>query len=306
MTLRIRTYIQTDLEDIIGIYNESFKNLHSCWPNPMSPELFINRFGGVLKAETGTIFIAEQDDQPAGYVIVSIQNRPQVGLVAYISGICVLPCYRRKGIGTRLMDSAIKWAKDIGALLVENDDEIIENPVAVSFFENLGFDIFHKGAYMSKDLTIPDRFAVCGSYKIRELKVEDLEQLYRVRTESFKEFGPWYSASDAESFKRGMKNRIGREDVKVFVAEENKHIIGYVVASIRETYETDSDIRVIAVLPEHRNKGVGTTLMVHSFTHLKRNGVKKASTVTETAEDFYRKIGFKVDARFVRVRKMLD
>ena len=52
----------------------------------------------------------------------------------------------------------MEWAKSIGAVLIENDDEIIENPAAVRFFENLGFKVFHDGAYMSKDLKLPDTF----------------------------------------------------------------------------------------------------------------------------------------------------
>jgi len=305
LTLAIRTYVETDLEDMVRIYNESFHGLHSCWANPMTLEWFMNRFGGAFKAKTGTAFIAEKENQPVGYALITTQNRPQVGLVAYVSGICVVPHLQRQGIGTMLMIRAMEWAKGQAAVLVENDDEIIENPVAISFFEKLGFAIFHRGAYMSKDLMILDRFGPLLSHVIRELQVEDLDQLYRVRTESFKEFGPWYSAADAESFKSRMKNRIGQDDVKVFVATENSHVIGYVVASIRETNRTDSDIRVVAVLPEHRNKGVGTALMARSFDYLRRTKVTKVSTVTETAEVFYQKVGFKVDRSFVRVRKFL-
>ena len=55
--LNIRSYTEKDLEDIVRIYNESFKNLPSCWANPMSLEWFMKRFGGALKAKTGTAFI---------------------------------------------------------------------------------------------------------------------------------------------------------------------------------------------------------------------------------------------------------
>ena len=127
MSLGIRTFVSADLEDIVKIYNESFVNLHSSWANPMTLEWFMNRFGQALKAKTGTAFIAELDEQPVGYVLVTTEKRPQVGLVTYISGICVLPSHRRQGIATRLMERAVKWAESKGAVLVENDDEIIEN-----------------------------------------------------------------------------------------------------------------------------------------------------------------------------------
>lgn len=218
MTLRLRICEQADLEDVIRIYNRSFENLRSCWANPMTLEWFMNRFGVALEEETGTAFLAERYDQPVGYVLVTTQKRPRVGLVAYISGICVVPNYQRQGIGTKLMKKAMEWAENEGVVRIENDDEIIENPVAVSFFKKLGLKVFHRGAYMSKDLTLPDTFHVPRTHEIRELQVEDIDEVLKVRKEAFKEFGPWYSITNEEGFKQRMRSRIGRNDVKVFVA----------------------------------------------------------------------------------------
>lgn len=67
-----------------------------------------------------------------------------------------------------------------------------------------------------------------------------------------------------------------------------------------------ASIRNISVLPERRNLGVGSALMTRAFGFLRRSGVQIVGTVTETAEGFYEKMGFKVDARFVRVRKWLS
>jgi len=272
----------------------------------MTLEWFMKRFGNALRTKTGTVFIAEYDDVPIGYVLVTTEKRPQVGLVAYISGICVVPSFQRQEIGTRLMERAIDWAKKQGVVLVENDDEIIENPGAVSFFEKLDFEIFHRGAYMSKDLRAAESFTLSEKLRIRELQVEDLDQLLRVRRESFREFGPWYSEPDSEEFKQGMKKRIGRDDVKVFVATADNQVIGYVVCSIRETNRANGDIRVVCVLPKYRNSGIGTALMARSFNFLRKNKVQTVNTVTETAEDFYKKVGFKADKRFVRVRKWIS
>ena len=304
MTLVIRGYAQTDLEVIIRIYNESFRNLQSCWPNPMTLEWFMKRFGGALKEKTGISFVAEFDGQPVGYVLVTTEKRPQVGLVAYISGICVVPGYQRRGIGTKLMGNAMNWARSQGVVLVESDDEIIENPAAVKFFEKLGFEICHRGAYISKDLKLPDRFAFPKTLQVRELQVEDRDALLEVRKETFKEFGPWYSVTDEEGFKNRMKERIGRKDVKVFVATKDDRLIGYVVCGI--TGDNRASIGNISVLPDHRRMGVGSALMARSLDFLRKNKIQTLKTVTETAEGFYKKVGFKEDARFVRVRKSMS
>jgi len=304
-SLKIRSYVQKDSEVIVRIYNEAFRNLHSCWPNPMTLGWFMERFGASLEAKTGTAFIAEYNGAPIGYVLLTLLNRPKVGLVILISSICVIPSFQRKGVGSKLMEKATDWSKKQNAALIENDDEIIENPIAVNFFEKLGFEIFHRGACMSKDLSTAGLFAPQKKYEIRELTNEDLDQLLGVRREAFREFGPWYAKPDAEAFKKRMKNRIGRDDVKVYVATTNNHLIGYVVCTISERDKTLGDFRNISVLPEYRNTGFGTALMNRAFDYLRERKVRTATTVTETAEGFYEKVGFKVDKKFVRVRRQI-
>jgi len=303
--LKIRSYLQKDPEAIVRIYNKAFRDLHSCWPNPMNLGWFMDRFGVSLEAKTGTAFLAEYNGAPIGYVILALLNRPQVGFVTLISGICVIPGFQRRGVGRRLVEKAIDWAKRQNAVLIENDDEIIENPIAVNFFGKLGFEIFHRGVCMSKDLTLEEPRVRQEKHEIRELRFKDLDRLLRVRREVFREFGHWYAKPDAEVFKTRMKNRIGRDDVKVYVAITNNQVIGYVVCTISETDKTLGDFRNISVLPEYRNMGFGTALMNRAFDYLREHKVQTATTVTETAEGFYRKVGFKVDSKFVRVRRQI-
>ncbi len=107
-----------------------------------------------------------------------------------------------------------------------------------------------------------------------------------------------------------MEDRIGRDDVKVFVAVKNDRPVGYVYCQIREDsrarWGTHASIRNISVLPEYREMGVGSALMARALDFLRKNSVQKLGTVTETAEGFYKKMGFRVDTRFVRVRKRLS
>lgn len=266
---------------------------------------FMERFGASLEGKTGTAFMAEYNGAPIGYVLLTLLNRPQVGLVALIPSICVIPGFQRRGVGSRLVEKAIDWAKRQNAVLIENDDEIIENPIAISFFEKLGFEIFHRGVCMSKDLTLEKTRVRQQKHEIRELRFEDLDQLLKVRREAFREFGPWYAKPDAQAFKKRMKNRIGRDDVKVYVATTKNQVIGYVVCTTSETDKTRGDFRNISVLPEYRNMGFATALMNRAFDYLREHKVQTATTVTETAEGFYKKVGFKVDDNFVRVRRQI-
>ena len=163
---------------------------------------------------------------------------------------------------------------------------------------------------MSKDLTLPDTFHAPDTHEIRELQAEDVDDVLRVRKEAFREFGPWYTITNEEGFKSGMMSRIGRNDVKVFVAIKSGRPVGYVYCQIREDsraqWGTRASIRNISVIPEYRKMRVGSALMAHALSFLRENKVSKLGTVTETAEDFYEKMGFKVDTKFVRVRKWLS
>ena len=304
-SIRIRDYTEADLRGIVRIYNEAFSNLPSCWPNPMTPRWFMKRFGPALHGEAGTAFVADYEGMLVGYVLVITLRRSEVGLVALISGICVVPSFQRRGIGSRLMECAIDWAKGQGAVLIENDDEIVENLGAVSFFEKMGFEVFHRGAYMSKNPKSIEVSRIPEKYGIRKLRAEDLDQLLKVRREAFKEFGPWYSKPDGEGFKRRMRSRIRSDDARVLVAVMNNRVVGYVVCSVSETDGSGWDIRNISVLPRYRNSGVGTALINRAFNFLKSKRIETLSTATETAEAFYEEVGFKVDKRFVRVRKWI-
>jgi N-acetylglutamate synthase-like GNAT family acetyltransferase len=83
----------------------------------------------------------------------------------------------------------------------------------------------------------------------------------------------------------------------------NKEVIGYMVASVDEIQRETGTVRVVRVVPRRRRRNIGTVLLENTFRFLRENNVKTVNTFTETAEGFYRKVGFKEDAEFVRVRK---
>lgn len=51
-------------------------------------------------------------------------------------------------------------------------------------------------------------------------------------------------------------------------------------------------LRSIAVLTKHRNKGMGRRLYQHLEAQAKRAGVQKLYLLTNTAQDYFRKLGF--------------
>jgi GNAT superfamily N-acetyltransferase len=81
-----------------------------------------------------TIFLAYADNQCAG----QIRLRRNWNKFCCIEDIAVARQYRRMGLGTRLIDAAVQWAKDGGmpGLMLETQDI---NLAACRFYQRCGF-----------------------------------------------------------------------------------------------------------------------------------------------------------------------
>ncbi|HIE05023.1 MAG TPA: GNAT family N-acetyltransferase [Candidatus Latescibacteria bacterium] len=86
----------------------------------------------------------------------------------------------------------------------------------------------------------------------------------------------------------------------IFVAEEDGRPVGYV------TTRLDHDTKIgwipnLAVLPEHRRKGIGKALMERALNYLKEKGMEMVKIETleqnEVGKEFYPKVGFVEVAR---------
>ncbi len=115
----IRPFSLIDLEKILQIENQSFPK------SPYNRVTFLNLH--ILYPETFLVYINTQEDQICGYIIFSPEG--------HIISIAVHPQYRRKGIGTKLIERAMKNSrtKRIWAEVRRS------NKVAQAFYSHLGF-----------------------------------------------------------------------------------------------------------------------------------------------------------------------
>src|SRR5688572_23992520 len=74
------------------------------------------------------------------------------------------------------------------------------------------------------------------------------------------------------------------------VARDGEHTVGCGGA---ETYQVAALIRSIAVLPEYRKRGVGRRIVRHLLDRLSSRGLREFYLLTTTAEEYFRKRGFK-------------
>ncbi|MCX7896493.1 MAG: GNAT family N-acetyltransferase [Rhodocyclaceae bacterium] len=87
----------------------------------------------------GRLFVARSGAQVIGMANVLITVSTALGAhVAILEDVIVAPAFRRQGIGRRLLDTVIDWARKHGlariTLLADGD-----NGCALAFYERMGF-----------------------------------------------------------------------------------------------------------------------------------------------------------------------
>jgi len=123
-TPRIEFGDADDLTEIMDIEMQSFVHPYS-----------MATFRNYLDRKESCVLVGRIDHQLAGYIIVDVKP----GAVAVIVSIAVRQGYRRKGLGSLLLDSALEMVrgKAKGAQLQVS----VRNEEAVSFYRNRGFRI---------------------------------------------------------------------------------------------------------------------------------------------------------------------
>ena len=108
-------------------------------------------------------------------------------------------------------------------------------------------------------------------------------------------FNPQKSHNDHETV---IDMKIKQNDGLFFVAEENHQIIGTIIAGFDGHRGW---LYSLTVLPQHRRKGLGTSLVNKAMEELKKLGCLKANlqiySDNKEVVDFYKKIGFSIEDR---------
>ena len=79
-----------------------------------------------------------------------------------------------------------------------------------------------------------------------------------------------------------------------WVLQENGLILGVIGL---ERFGSDALLRSLAVSPDHRNRGLGQELVARLEHDAQAEGIQRLVLLTETAEAFFRRLGFAVTDR---------
>lgn len=121
---------------------------------------------------------------------------------------------------------------------------------------------------------------------IRKMKETDIPEVARLEKEIFPD--SWSEKAIKETF--------DQQQTLLLVAYEDKQLIGYVILYF---VLEEGEIARIAVIPDHRRKGVGARLLLELEDLCEDNGITKllldVRESNETAISFYTSYGFVQD-----------
>ncbi|MCB9359058.1 GNAT family N-acetyltransferase [Candidatus Woesearchaeota archaeon] len=92
-----------------------------------------------LSRDYSRFYIAFEDGKAAGYVHGTIDPEPQEHIQAYIQDVYVMKEYRRRGIGTKLLEKMHKHFKDNGVRPGMTTDK--SNLCSISLHRKQGYEI---------------------------------------------------------------------------------------------------------------------------------------------------------------------
>jgi ribosomal protein S18 acetylase RimI-like enzyme len=136
---RIRTALANDLAALRRIAGESHHNTRfyadGNFPRQACDELYRLWIEKAIHERNGTVFVALQEAQPAGYISCGVTNgQGQIGLLA-VDSVC-----RGRSMGSELVREAIAWMGSHGAKTVKVSTQGLNVP-SLRLYEKCGFSI---------------------------------------------------------------------------------------------------------------------------------------------------------------------
>jgi GNAT superfamily N-acetyltransferase len=145
MNVTIREAIQHDYDAVNSLIKETQEEHAAALPGIFAHVDHVVAMGWYRSFSDHnhkTVLIAEWDHIPVGVAMLELKKSPAYAALVprsyvQLNEIAVTAKHRRKGIGRKLVESAVQWAKDRNALSLElNVWEF--NQAAIGFYQSMG------------------------------------------------------------------------------------------------------------------------------------------------------------------------
>jgi ribosomal protein S18 acetylase RimI-like enzyme len=149
----LRMEVDEDIEELNWLANECFKDDPLHVPETVEETCRSLLDNPVLRWQE--FFLAVLGNTNVGYIGVGIDEKYNVEhdvKTGYISGIGVLPAYRKRGTGTRLLLHGLKALKAKGMTSATLDTEDTNPTRAMTLYEKVGFKVLQEYVTYAKDV----------------------------------------------------------------------------------------------------------------------------------------------------------
>ncbi len=143
----LKTASDENIMDIYNLNTELFIVLNELKSNVYNPVAFPESFiKSMILSSTSDYILVIDDDKVVGYALIEERVSPYKDYdgftedhYAFIYELVVLPEYRNKGYGKKIMEEAIKWAKTRKLSSIELN-ALSNNYNALAFYDRMGFE----------------------------------------------------------------------------------------------------------------------------------------------------------------------
>lgn len=317
--IRISEVTPQEYNKLIEIHNAGFSNHIKRYGYFMGMRklsiLDITKWKQTLVEHLGCLLKAEVQDDLIGYCYAGVKTgyneNGKLYSAAYIQNmeyygcslLCVLPMWRRKGIGCQLLTLAESFFQSKGFKFIVawaySSDHSAQN-----FLQKAGYN-HHREFFVEdfstvlplnadvelwqKDLVgelVPNGITVDTDYNIRPLRSGDEYHYIKIYNSIWGLYG-----HPSMNVERSRKILYNQENVEVFFAEVKGKPVGCTIIN------RDGMINLVGIIPEYRQKGIGTTLLTNTLKYLKQIGHKisymGSGVPLKGALTLYKKLGYK-------------
>ena len=139
-TIRVRHATPADAEELarlgraVGSEPEGWLIFDHAWGSPADERRYLK---SIRRYPHAAVLVAEGSEGIVGRLSISRDSHPASRHVADL-GLMVADGWRRRGVGTALMQEALRWARGVGVRKVELH-VFPHNAPAIAMYEKLGF-----------------------------------------------------------------------------------------------------------------------------------------------------------------------
>lgn len=169
--IHIRPLTDRDHDALLTLWNRSARF------DRLTPELFDEKIYEDPNYSNELALLAETEQRPAGFIVGTLRPAPDGGATGFVKLIVVDPAQRRRGLGSRLLDTleaALKQRNCRGIRVFESAPNYLLPGIdprytdLISFFERRGYERFGETANMEVDLAARDFDTSAEESKLRD------------------------------------------------------------------------------------------------------------------------------------------